>query len=87
MEPRPIRLLRWREASERTGIRSQNTARDYVARGLLTRPVRISDGPTTPLAWPDHEIDAIIAARIRGGSDDDIRALVSKLEAERRAVA
>lgn len=87
MEAKPVRLLRWREISARTGIRSQNTARDYVARGLLTKPVRISDGPTTPLAWPDVEIDQIVAARMKGQSDDEVRELVSRLEAWRRAAA
>jgi prophage regulatory protein len=81
---KPVRLMPRRELQARFGMRSPNTVRDHVARGLLTKPVRISEGPTTPLAWPEFEIDAIVAARIRGDGDDEVRALVAKLEANRQ---
>ena len=35
------------------------------------------------VAWPESEIAAINAARIRGESDDAIRALVSEIHAAR----
>jgi len=36
---------------------------------------------------PDNEVDALIAARIAGKTDEEIRALVAKLEAARKAAA
>ena len=82
---KPVRLLPRRELQSRFGMRSPNTVRDHVARGLLTKPVRISDGPTSPVAWPEREIEAIIAARVRGERDSQVRALVAELEANRKA--
>jgi hypothetical protein len=37
------------------------------------------------VGWPDHEVTAIIQARIRGDSDEQIRALVAKLHTARMA--
>uniref|UniRef100_A0A2X0QVD7 Phage transcriptional regulator, AlpA n=1 Tax=Candidatus Nitrotoga fabula TaxID=2182327 RepID=A0A2X0QVD7_9PROT len=36
---------------------------------------------------PDYEVDALIAARIAGKSDEEIRALVIRLEAARKELA
>jgi len=52
-----------------------------VAAGLFTSPVRCGK---RCVAWPDHEVSALNAARIAGRTDDEIRALVSRLEAGRR---
>jgi prophage regulatory protein len=38
------------------------------------------------VGWPAREVAAINAARIAGRSDDEIRVLVTKLEAARRTV-
>jgi prophage regulatory protein len=81
----PVRMIPRRDLQTRFGIRSPNTIRDHIKRGLLTTPVRMSDGPTTPVAWPEAEVNAIVAARIRGQCDDEIRALVKKLQAGRLA--
>jgi len=51
-----------------------------VSAGLFTRPVRCG---RRCVAWPDHEVSALNAARIAGKSDEEIRALVSRLEAGR----
>jgi hypothetical protein len=37
--------------------------------------------------WPEHEVDAVIEARIAGKTDDEIRELVRELEQRRREVA
>jgi prophage regulatory protein len=37
------------------------------------------------VGWPDGEVSEVIAARIAGGSDDDIRTLVASIEARRKA--
>jgi prophage regulatory protein len=48
--------------------------------GLLPR--QFSLGGTT-VGWPADEIAAVLNARIAGSTDDEIRALVARLEAER----
>jgi prophage regulatory protein len=52
--------------------------------GLFTPPVRIGAKKS---AWPEHESDAILRARIAGCTDDQIRALVQRLVAERANLA
>jgi arylsulfatase A-like enzyme len=37
------------------------------------------------LGWPEHEVDALNAARIAGQSDDEIRDFVTRLEAARKS--
>jgi prophage regulatory protein len=54
-----------------------------IAQGLWPRPVHI--GPRA-VGWPKGEVTAMIAARIGGNSDDEIRALVAKLEQDRKAL-
>jgi prophage regulatory protein len=39
------------------------------------------------VGWPANEVAALNAARIAGKSDDEIRQLVRKLEAARKAMA
>ena len=50
--------------------------------GLFTKPVRIG---RRAVGWPRSETQAIVAARISGATDDEIRALVRRLEAARKA--
>ena len=63
---------------------SRSTIYLRIAQGLWTRQVSL--GPRC-VGWPRHEIEALNAARIAGKSDDEIRALVVKLEADRKAAA
>ena len=53
-----------------------------IQNGLFTKPVPIG---SRAVGWPDAELTALNAARIAGKSDDEIRALVVKLEAARKA--
>lgn len=53
-----------------------------IAQGLWTKPVSLG-GRT--VGWPASEVAALIAARIAGRPDGEIRVLVKKLEADRRA--
>jgi prophage regulatory protein len=57
---------------------------DDIARGLMTRPVKLS---RRAVGWPAEECKAINAARIAGLSEAEIRALVDKLHAKRQEVA
>jgi prophage regulatory protein len=49
--------------------------------GLYTKPVAI--GPRA-IGWPDDEVDTLNDARIAGLSEEEIRELVTQLEAERK---
>lgn len=53
-----------------------------IQQGLFTRPVPIG---ARVVGWPVDELSMLNAARIAGKSDEDIRALVAKLEAARKA--
>ena len=55
-----------------------------IQQGLFTRPVSIG---ARAVGWPEHELAAINAARIAGKRDDEVRALVVRLEAARKAAS
>lgn len=64
--------------------RSRSSHYGDIDEGLCTRGVPIG---ARAVGWPEHEIDAINAARIAGKSDDEIRLLVKELEAARKGLA
>jgi prophage regulatory protein len=75
----PHRVLRLPTVLERTGYsRSRLYAR--ISDGLFPRPVAL--GPRVA-AWPEHEVDAVIAAHIREISDAELARLVSEIHARR----
>ena len=53
-----------------------------IQQGLFTRPVQIG---SRAVGWPSSEVAAINAARIAGKADQEIRALVAKLETARKS--
>jgi prophage regulatory protein len=55
-----------------------------IAEGLFTKPVKISG---RAVGWPTHEVEQINRAKIAGFNDDQIRELVTKLHAQRKALA
>lgn len=57
---------------------------NLIANRLLTRPVSLG---LRSVGWPSYEIDLIFAARVAGKSDDEIKTLVSELEAARMLTA
>jgi prophage regulatory protein len=61
---------------------SRSTIYLRISQGLWTRPVSLG---TRAVGWPAHEVAALNAARIAGKSDSELRALVMKLEAARKA--
>ncbi|MCG3203339.1 MAG: hypothetical protein NFCOHLIN_03292 [Gammaproteobacteria bacterium] len=61
---------------------SRSTIYLRIAQGLWTKQVSL--GPRC-VGWPAHEVEALNAARVAGKSDEEIRALVVKLEAARKA--
>jgi prophage regulatory protein len=63
---------------------SRSTIYLRIAQGLWTKPVSLG---ARAVGWPSGEVAAINAARIAGKPDEEIRALVVKLEAARKAAA
>ena len=55
-----------------------------IQQGLFTRPVQIG---LRAVGWPSSEVAVLNAARIAGKSEVEIRALVAKLEAARKAAS
>lgn len=62
---------------------SRSTHYQNIKQGLMVPPV--SQG-LQAVAYPEHEIQAIIGARIAGKSDDEIRTTVADLVKQRKAV-
>ena len=78
-----IKILRLPSTLDRTG-NGRSTHYQHIANGLWPPPVRIG---SRSVGWPEHECEAVIAARIGGKSDDEIRSLVTALVAARSKIA
>ncbi len=63
---------------------SRSTIYLRISQGLWTKPVSLG---SRAVGWPSGDAAAINAARIAGKTDEEIRALVLKLEAARKAAA
>jgi prophage regulatory protein len=63
---------------------SRSTIYLRISQGLWPKPISLG---ARAVGWPANEVDSINAARIAGKTDDEIRALVVKLEAARKAAA
>lgn len=74
-----LTIIRRKQAEAATGY-SRSTIYLRISQGLWTRPVSLG---ARAVGWPAIEIDALNAARIAGKTDEQIRALVLKLEAAR----
>lgn len=74
-------ILRLPHVKARTG-RARSSIYADIQRGLFIAPIAIG---ARAVGWPSGEVDALIAARIAGRSDAEIRALVSKLESARKS--
>ena len=76
-------ILRRRQVESVSGF-SRSTLYLRIAQGLWTKPVKLG---VRAVGWPAGDVAAVIAARIAGQSDDEIRALVVRLETARRSAA
>ena len=75
----PNRVLRLPTVLERTGYsRSRLYAR--ISDRLFPRPIAL--GPRVA-AWPEHEVDAVIAGHIREVTDAELARLVAEIHAQR----
>jgi prophage regulatory protein len=72
-------IIRFPEAAASRGL-SRSTCYVQIAQGLMPRPIK---NGARMVGWFASEIAAINAARAAGKGDDEIRALVRQLEAQR----
>ena len=79
--PTDYYLLRLPEVLRRRG-RSRSAHYLDIEAGLFPHPVPIGRGS---IAWPDYEVSAVNSARVAGKTEEEIRALVTALEAARKA--
>ena len=61
--------------------RSRSALYRDMEEGIFPKPVSIG---ARAVGWPTTEVDAMVAARISGKSDNEIRTLVKTLEAARK---
>lgn len=59
-----------------------STLYDKVAEGLFPKPCKLGKRAS---AWPEYEVDSVCRAMLAGQSEDEMRALVSALHAQRTA--
>jgi prophage regulatory protein len=76
-------ILRLPAVKSESGL-SRSTIYLRIVQGLWTKPISLG---ARAVGWPSSEVTAINAARIAGKTDDEIRALVAKLEVARKAGA
>ena len=77
-------IIRMSAVQTETGLKGNTSVYEQVRRGLLTEPVSIGQ---RSVGWPLHEVKAVVAARIAGKTEEEIRALVQRLHAKRIEVA
>lgn len=75
-----LKFLRSAEVDKRRG-RSKSQRHVDINDGVFVPPVRVCAKLSV---YPEHEVDAIIAAELRGAAKSDLRELVSRLVAARR---
>jgi prophage regulatory protein len=73
-------LLKTPDTCAATGMK-RPTLYEHMAKGLFPRPVKIA---AKLAVWPQDEVAQINAARVRGATDDEIRALVIELTEARK---
>lgn len=73
------RILRLPEVKALTG-KSRSTIYGDISAERFPAPVRLG---ARMVGWPEDEIAAMNAARIRGATDEEIRALVAELACAR----
>lgn len=77
------KLLRLPAVLSNAGL-SRSSLYNRIQDGLWSRPVPLGG---RAVAWPENEVAALNAARIAGKSNDEVRRIVSELEAIRKICA
>ena len=75
-----ITILRRPAVSKETGY-PRSTLYLRMNQGLWPKPVHLGE---RSVGWPSHEVAALNAATIAGKTNEEIRNLVVKLEADRK---
>ena len=83
MQSAETRLVRMPEVFNFTGEK-KSAFYAKAAAGLMPKPIKIGSKIT---AIPEYELRAVNAARIRGASESELRALVADLHARRALIA
>ena len=78
-----LRMLRLPATCDRVG-RGQSTIYSDIADELFPPPISLG---ARAVGWPEHEVERLLAARITGATDDQIRELVQRIVAERSQYA
>lgn len=76
-------ILRLPAVKAMTGL-SRSTIYLRIADGVFTKPISLGG---RAVGWPSREVASLIAARIAGKSDCEIRTLVTMLDANRKVAA
>ena len=72
-------ILRLPEVMARTGL-SRSTIYVRISKGLWPKPISLGE---RAVGWPDHEVEAVNAARVAGKSNEEVEVIVRNLEANR----
>jgi prophage regulatory protein len=75
MQMEPLSSVLKKKSDSRTSLYKQ------IKEGLFPPGVKLG---ARRVAWPDYEIESVLKARIAGQTDDQIRALVAELQANRK---
>jgi prophage regulatory protein len=73
-------ILRLKAVLSAVGYSSHSSIYKSIDRGVFTKPVQIGQ---RGVGWPNDEVQTILAARIAGRTDEQLRELVEKLHAKR----
>jgi prophage regulatory protein len=74
-------ILRLEAVKALTGICSHATIYAHIKAGLFPDSIPLG---LRAVGWPADEVQAVVAARVAGAADDELRALVQQLHAARR---
>lgn len=69
-----------------TAGRSKTMLYSDQAKGLFPKPIKLGGETSRAAHYPKHEVQAVLAARIAGYNDEQIKALVIKLEQQRKDI-
>ncbi len=76
----PQTLLRLPDVLSISGL-ARTSLYDRIKHGLWPKPVNLGG---RAVGWPSNEVAAVIAARISGKTNDEIRHIISELQADRK---
>lgn len=76
----PNALLRMKDTCAVAGV-SRPTLYELMAAGLWPRPIKLGE---KSVAWPATEVNSMLAARVRGATNDELRALAKTLTEARQ---